>query len=254
MIKLKLLLCLCFLLVNISIPKAAENYNEKLFKSGSIFLLNGNYIKAINKFELLRSAGTNTPELYCNLGNAYYKAGFPGKAIFYYEEGLLQSPLDRELIHNKNTVNSQLNLPGLDNSASLLISHPRLLIIADDGIVLSIFLFVVSCLSLVALSFEAFKKWKSILKTTYKYCLTIAILFFVVLSGLFIREKSISYAIARMTHTEVKTGPGSMAKNIFILNEGEKVEIKNYYNGWYKIKRYNGAEGWANSSKIDLIK
>jgi tetratricopeptide (TPR) repeat protein len=252
--KIKPLLFLFFLLLNTSVSLAGGNDTEKLFKSGSDFLTHGNYAKAINTFESLKNKGVSNAALYCNLGNAYYNAGQPGKAIFCLEKGLLLAPLDTELMHNKNMVNAQLALPRFNEDASLLPKTSSLLRVTDDGLIVAVILLVIGSLLFAAVSFKVLPNLKSTLKTNFKYCLIIAILLFAGLSGLLIWRQSPNYAIAITKTAEVKTGPGSMAKNVFILNEGEKVEIENAYDGWYKIKRYNDAEGWVNGAEIGVMK
>jgi tetratricopeptide (TPR) repeat protein len=251
--KIKPLLFLFFLLLNTSVSVAGGNDTEKLFKSGSDFLMHGNYAKAINTFELLKNKGVNAA-LYCNLGNAYYNSGQPGKAILCYEKGLLLAPLDTELMHNKNTVNGQLALPRFNEDTSFLAKTSSLLRATDDGLIVAVILLIISSLLFAAMCFRILPNPKSGLKTAFKYCSITALLLFPGLSGLLIWGQSPDYAIAINKTAEVKTGPGSMAKNVFILNEGEKVAVENYYDGWYKIKRYNDAEGWVSSEGIGVVK
>src|SRR5882757_11531565 len=108
-------LLIFFLLVSLPGKGYIAETNEWLFNDGTALLLKGSYDDAIIVFERLNAKGVKTPALYNNLGNAYYKTGHLGRAILCYEKGLLLSPFDEQLIHNRNFINAKLNIAEPNN-------------------------------------------------------------------------------------------------------------------------------------------
>src|SRR4051812_23060816 len=54
----------------------------------------GNYDKAITLYERILNNGLEAPELYFNLGNAYYKTNAVGLSILNYERAKKLKPHD----------------------------------------------------------------------------------------------------------------------------------------------------------------
>lgn len=80
-----LTLILCFGSVAVAQSAAVKQAND-LYK-------NGNYSDAAKSYENILSAEGVAPELYYNLGNAYYKSNEIGKSILNYERALRLSPM-----------------------------------------------------------------------------------------------------------------------------------------------------------------
>lgn len=58
------------------------------------------YGKAIELYEGLLKSNGDSPEIYYNLGNAYYKAGKTASAILNYERALVLDPGDSDVRFN----------------------------------------------------------------------------------------------------------------------------------------------------------
>src|SRR5512133_3866319 len=88
------------------IQKANEHYTKEEFT------------KAIDGYNQILMAGIESPELYYNLGNAYYKTNQFTLAILNYERAKLLAPDDEDiefnlLVANQKVVNSIQELPGI---------------------------------------------------------------------------------------------------------------------------------------------
>ena len=64
------------------------------------------FVGAIEKYNELLIEGSHSPELYFNLGNAYYKLDSLAQSIYYYEKGLKYFPNDSGLIQNLEYLNN----------------------------------------------------------------------------------------------------------------------------------------------------
>ena len=67
---------------------ASESLADKALKSYS----QDQYSEAVDIYNEILAGGEVSSDLYYNLGNAYYKSGFPAKAILCYERALLLDP------------------------------------------------------------------------------------------------------------------------------------------------------------------
>ncbi|MCI6856889.1 MAG: tetratricopeptide repeat protein [Bacteroidales bacterium] len=83
---------------------ASESLADKAFKSYS----QDQYSEAVDIYNEILAGGEVSSDLYYNLGNAYYKSGFPAKAILCYERALLLDPNNAEARNNLNFANSKL--------------------------------------------------------------------------------------------------------------------------------------------------
>ena len=88
------------------VRKALPFIDREYFQSESnktVFDLMKNHIEKYNE---LLIKGFHSPELYFNLGNAYYKLDSLANSIYYYEKGLKYFPNDYSLIQNLEYLNN----------------------------------------------------------------------------------------------------------------------------------------------------
>ena len=78
----------------------AQSQVEVVFDEGNALYNQGNYTKAIEKYTSIINNGSESAELYYNLGNAYYKINDIANSIFYFEKSLLLDPNNNETKNN----------------------------------------------------------------------------------------------------------------------------------------------------------
>ena len=78
---------LCAFLLCLAHPVFADAVTEA-FKKGNDAYYRGEYAAAIAAYEQVAALGVINEDLYYNLGNAYYRAGRMGPAIYNYERAL----------------------------------------------------------------------------------------------------------------------------------------------------------------------
>ena len=89
------------LLFFIGIPLfAVEEEISQHYKSGMDAYKKGQYDLAIQEFESILSNNWDSPELYYNLGNAYYIVNNIPLSIWSYEKSLKLNPLNDDVIFN----------------------------------------------------------------------------------------------------------------------------------------------------------
>ena len=67
----------------------------------------GDYQAAIEAYQAILADNSISPEIYYNLGNAYYKTSEIGKAILNYERALLLDPSDEDIRFNLELARSK---------------------------------------------------------------------------------------------------------------------------------------------------
>jgi tetratricopeptide (TPR) repeat protein len=81
---------------------------HELFVRGNQLYEAGDFEGAVEAYEETVSRGAVAPELFYNLGNAYYKSGELGRAVLNYERSLRLSPRNDDVKSNLQLVRSLL--------------------------------------------------------------------------------------------------------------------------------------------------
>ena len=216
----------------------------------------GNYSDAAKLYESLLAKQGIAPELYYNLGNAYYKSNETGKSILNYERALRIAPTfedakaNLELAQQKvvdNIVQAPTFFVGrwIENLINLLTS--------DQWFFLSFIVFIV-CLILVLL----FVFGSSLVIRKLSFYVGGSLLAISVLAFVFagIRKDQVvnhNDAIVMTGVVTVKSSPDKSGTDLFQLHEGTKVAIKSTLGNWTEIKLGNGNIGWVEQENIEKI-
>jgi tetratricopeptide (TPR) repeat protein len=70
------------------------------FEQGNQHYINGEYDQAVAEYEKIVAAGYQSPELYYNLGNAYFREGQLGRAIMNFIRARRLAPRDDDILAN----------------------------------------------------------------------------------------------------------------------------------------------------------
>jgi len=226
------------------LQKANENYTKEQFK------------QAIDGYNQILMTNLESPEVYYNLGNAYYKTGQYTLSILNYERAKLLAPDDEDIsfnlqVANQKVVDSIQELPGIFIVRwwnSLVNSQTT-----DTWAALSIFSFIVF---LTMLGFYFFAKTSEIKRITFwSGCFLIV---FTIFSWSFAaRQKSTmvnhNYAIVMQPTVTVKSSPSEKGTNLFVVHEGLKVKITDKLGDWVEIRLADGNKGWLLTESVERI-
>ena len=226
------------------LQKANELYTKEQFK------------QSIDIYNQILMTNMESPEVYFNLGNAYYKTGQYTLAILNYERAKLLAPDDEDInfnlqVANQKVVDSIQELPGIFIVRwwnSLVNSQTT-----DSWAILSIISFVVF---LTMLGFYFFARTSEVKRITFwSGCFLIV---FAVFSWSFAaRQKSRlvnhSEAIVMQPTVTVKSSPSEKGTNLFVVHEGLKVKITDKLGDWVEIKLADGNKGWLLLESIERI-
>lgn len=98
---------LCAFMIMIGVVKAHATTEEILANADSAYAAD-DYGYAIASYQEALRADGSSPQLFYNLGNAYYRAGKPGLAIVSYERALRLDPSYSDASFNLDFVRSRL--------------------------------------------------------------------------------------------------------------------------------------------------
>lgn len=216
----------------------------------------GKYEEAIADYTSMLSNENESPELFYNIGNAYYKNGEVGKAILYYERALLISPnfddakynleiAQLKTIDKIDEVERFFFTRWIDNTVNLMDSN------SWAWVSLSLFvLFILLLLVYLFFKQEIIKKGS--------FYIGIFLLLFSILSLSFAykqkqKVEKREYTIIMEATTTIKSSPDHSGTDLFVLHEGTKVKIKSVLGEWVEVQLADGNIGWIKETSIEKI-
>ncbi len=226
------------------IAEADSAYNKGLFN------------EAAARYEKVIETGWESPALYYNLGNTYFKLNDLPSAILYYEKARVLAPRDKDIQFNLAIANSMIidkieAVPEifyvkwwkqLKNSFNL---HTWTI----AGIVLFSLLVIVAGIFFlsVRVSLRKISFWSGIV-----LLLLAAASFSITYSKYRVEANQLEAIVFHPTIT-VKSSPGQAGKDLFVIHEGTKVYILDEHNDWCNIRIANGSAGWLPAGSIKRI-
>lgn len=217
----------------------------------------GDYLAAIEAYQAILADNCISPEIYYNLGNAYYKTSEIGKAILNYERALLLDPSDEDIRFNLELARSKA-VDKVDDGFKLFLTEwiETLVNVASLGTwaVIAIVTFVVMLIALLLLFFG-----KSIaLRKVSMWC-SIVMLIITLFSNYaamshYSKLTSKEMAIIMSPTVTAKSTPDNSGTNLFEIHEGRKVKVcDDSMKEWKEIELEDGTVGWIPASALEVI-
>lgn len=220
----------------------------------------GNFAESIKLYEAEieqnKRNNRESPTLYYNLANAYFRDNQIAKAIVNYERALLLDPSDSDIRHNLRFARTRIEdkIDSADNffvtqwirSLQNLFSGNRW---ATIGIALFL-LFIVSTGTYMISSRLTIRK--------VAFYVSLVLLSLVILSNVFAfkqKDKIVnrSTGIVMSASASIYTSPDAHSQELFRLHEGAKFRIKRTEGNWLEIEIANGSVGWLQKKNIETI-
>ena len=225
-----------------------------LFADANAQYAEGNYAEAIVQYEQILTE-QQAPEVYYNLGNAYFKQGELAQSILAYERALRLKPSYKDAKHNLQFAQSRI-IDNIEDTQSFFLSNwikaVRNALSQRVWTVLSISLFI---LALVGFFFFAFSQTIWLRKTAF-YLSIVALVISVVAcanaGSLYQRDTQRSEAIITQGVVNAKSSPDRSGNDLFTLHEGTKVEIHEVIGDWCCVHVGNNI-GWMPLAHLERI-
>lgn len=233
----------------------AQDFSGKLFKAEQLYS-EAKYDSTAIIYQSIIDSGYQSPELYYNLANTYYKLQEIPTAILYYEKALKLNPNDENITHNLNLCNSLI--------PDRIEEVPRLFFIRwykglynylpiDTWAYIGLLLFSIFTLFILIYFMSSKIVWKKIGFWSGILFLMLSLFSFFLTSQKYSSFKQHNEAIVFTPSITVKSSPAKNSVDLFVIHEGTKVTIMDQVGVWRKIKIQNGSIGWIESENLQII-
>lgn len=230
---------------------------DSLWTAGVDAYTSADYSSAREAWQAIETQGLASPELFTNIGDAFYKADDYARAILYYERALKLDPSFADARHNLALANSLVQdriesvpeffLKGWLRSLGWKLSPDLwavLFMVLLAGALALGLLFLLGrspgarkagffagiALLLLSLAALGFASWQ---RSEYS------------------RSDS---AIITTPVVPVRSVPGAGdGKDLFILHEGAKVRVMDTVSGWANIELSDGRQGWLREDNLEKV-
>ena len=231
----------------------ANEFYEELFEQGNQVYDLGEYDSAISIYSQVVNANFQSPLLYYNLGNAYFKSNQLAPAIYYYEMALKMDPSNADIQFNLEMANSQI-ADRIQKKPTPILTQAYLgisTLLSPNSwgyATLILFVLALTLLTLYLLSGNSSVKQLS---------------FFAAI-GLF-GSFALAFGIGQMVKSDwtkqdkgivftstlnVKAEPKLAAADLFVIHEGTKVDVLEQADNWIRIALPDGNEGWVQTVDV----
>lgn len=246
---------LLFSLMALLAVNAAAQQDNRLHKANQLYA-DGDFENAIEVYEDVLKSGMEAPQVYYNLGNAYYRKGLLPAAILNYERALLLAPQDKDIRYNLNLAYGQIT-DKIEPVGVFFITrwfaNFRNSTDSDTWAIVSIITFL---LFLTGLLFYFFSKTSSFRKiafflTLFSFLISVTTLAFSnhQKQRLVNRDRAIVFSPS----VTVRSAPEASGTELFVIHEGTKVKILQRINTWLEVELQDGSIGWMHEEHLEII-
>ena len=225
---------------------------ETIFDAANRDYAEKRYEDAISGYLSLLELGVRSPQVYYNLGNAYYRTNKLGRALASYLQAERLDPRGKNIAHNISVVKDrttdkipQSQLPGFIKG--ILFWH--FYMNQGERIMLLLAVWVVLWLVLTVLLVRN-RRW---LKQVAVVCALFAL-------GLFASCTMDAYnraynpcGVVVVPEVKVRAGDSPDATTLFELHDGAEVYLEGEKDGWLLIHLTEQQRGWLPKDSVEII-
>jgi tetratricopeptide (TPR) repeat protein len=217
----------------------------------------GRFDEAIKRYEALVSAGVVHEDLFYNLGNAYFRSGKIGAAIFNYERALRIDPSMTDARYNMEVAREVVaervvdRLKGAETepwwvrlATFFSISQLTIGLIALDLLFFAL---------LIAVRFLATGFLRTALIASSGFALVALLGTFLLLRGHIYVLEEVHQGIVVADQVVIREGSDARSAEKGKLHPGVRVSLHGRDAGWLRIRLANGMEGWVPESAIGKL-
>ncbi len=243
-------------LIILPLLSRANNNIQALFEQGNRLYSSSKYKEAAAAYRQILEQEFQSPEVYFNLGNAYYKAGEIPYAILYYEKARKLAPADEDInlnlrIANLKTADKIEPVPEFFLGRWWQNIFTSLSVNTWAALGVLFVLLASGLLILYRFSLKVGVKKASFFSSIVFFVAgSIAVSFAAVQLNYFNKHQQ---AIVFSGAVSGKSEPQLSSKTLFVIHSGTKVQLLEKESNWLKIRLANGNEGWINLADVKEI-
>ncbi|MCB0804943.1 MAG: tetratricopeptide repeat protein [Bacteroidales bacterium] len=237
------------------LPVSAQQ-PDTLISSANDAYANEFYDNAIDRYQQVLEMGYESPELYFNLGNAYFKSEDYPSAILYYEKAKKLDPRDDDIRHNLEVANARI-IDKIEPVPELFLkTWWRSFVNMFSSNTWSTIAVIGFILVFITLAFYMLSRMIRIRKVAFFSglgFLAITIVAFTVAWHTYSKANKDHEAIVFTPTITVKSSPSPNSVDLFVIHEGAKVELLDQVGNWYEIRIASGSVGWLPLESVKKI-
>ena len=216
----------------------------------------GAFESAVASYLKVTETGYGSPELYYNLGNAYFKMNNYPKAVLWYERARRLDPSSEDINYNLSVANTKISdkiepLPELFLKRwyrNFLLIFPL-----DIWAMICVLAFIAGLSGMVLYIVSRVLILRKIGFWSGTVLLLVAVISLALSWNVYSLSRSTSEAIVFSPTITVKSSPDDKSTDLFVLHEGTKVTLLDNISGWYEIRIANGSVGWLPVNSLEKI-
>jgi tetratricopeptide (TPR) repeat protein len=241
------LLCLC-LCSWASAPAAQSGAASAAFDEANKLYEGSHYAQAISAYQKLLQQNEISAAVYFNLGNAYFKNGQTGHAIYYYRLAQRLAPRDPDIRANLWFARDTVGAKGPGAS----VWHRWLNLCTLNELTVSAA--VVFWLWFLVLTASQIRRdWIPHLRL-YRNALGIATVLVLAWLGVVLQNRfGSSSAVVITREAAVRYGPFEEAQAFFKARDGTELTVLGEKGGWYQVADGSKRAGWLQAKEIALL-
>ncbi|RMF06528.1 MAG: hypothetical protein D6762_09290 [Candidatus Neomarinimicrobiota bacterium] len=219
---------------------------QQEFLAGNLALQAENYEQAVRHYETILAKGFEQADLYYNLGNAYYRLGWIGKAVWAYEKGKQLAPRDEDIAYNLELVNARLpdhiELPDLPWIVTWYRAVKHLFTLGDLLVAGSLLLLLSGLFWSIRIWKQDWQEWST---TAALVGVILALAIHLVALDKYWEITDTREAVIIAPEVAAYSAPLERPETIqFKIHEGTKVKVDQSQPGWIEITLLDGKKGW----------
>jgi tetratricopeptide (TPR) repeat protein len=230
--------------------------NASLIEKGNKAYTGRFYQQAIDCYLKVEKSGYESPELYYNLGNAYFKQNDFSAAILYYEKAKRLDPGDDDINYNLKVANTKIidKIDAVQEFFLIRWYKNIASVFSFNTWAITAILMLVLFLGLLSLYlFSRSLKIKKLAFWSSGVALLITLLFFIFAQTQYSSLNNSKEAIIFTPSVTAKSSPDANSTDLFVMHEGTKVKVIDHVGEWSEIRIANGSVGWVNTSVFKVI-
>lgn len=236
---------------------SANPYADSLWTGAGQAYSEGRWADAVDMYKPILDLGLESPALYCNIGNAYFKDGNYPYAILYYEKALKLDPSYADAKYNLEIAQG-FTQDRIDAVPEFILSKlAKDVCYMADSDFWAVFFLVMLAVSAALVLLFLLGKTRAARQTGFFTAIPAILIAVVAICFSTWQKKEymmLDSAIVTRPVVSVKSSPSSESStDLFILHEGTKVGIIDDVGEWRNIELSDGRQGWMRSSDMEVI-
>jgi len=222
---------------------SADAETEALFERANQLYEEGHFLDAIQAYQPLLTNHPTTA-LCFNLGNAYFKSGQLGEAIFHYRMAERETPRDPDVRANLRFARGHVGGPSLQPEwfqRRIRALTPREWVLLTSGVIWAFFVLMIA------------RQWRpSLLSWTWlsgaMAAITLALAFWAARSH---AERRV--AVVTQRDAVMRLGPFEESQSALDLKNGAELRVLDSKQGWIQVTPDDRQLGWVTLTSVRVV-